>query len=188
MINKIDLINDETKLEALFNAWKETFSGLRPKEAPLNMLLAMASTALLCVGIGIYPTALYSILPYPVDYIPYTTSHVITQLQLLFFSALAFTFLMLSGLYPPELKSTNLDFDWIYRRLIPQFTFFLKSKITEIDRFARKFLFIWINHFLRLVDRYYGADSVLARTLPVGNMVLWAVTLLGLFLVLYLTG
>ena len=163
-------------------------SGLRPKEAPLNMLLAMAITALLCLGIGIYPTALYSILPYPVDYIPYTTSHVITQLQLLLFSALAFTFLMLSGLYPPELKSTNLDFDWIYRRLIPKFILFLNSKITEFDRFARKFLFTRMNQFFRLVERHYGADSVLARTLPVGSMVLWAVTLLGLFLVLYLTG
>ena len=163
-------------------------SGLRPKEAPLNMLLAMAITALLCLGIGIYPTALYSILPYPVDYIPYTTSHVITQLQLLLFSALAFTFLMLSGLYPPELKSTNLDFDWIYRRLIPQFILFLNSKITEFDRFARKFLFTRMNQFFRLVERHYGADSVLARTLPVGSMVLWAVTLLGLFLALYLTG
>ena len=163
-------------------------SGLRPKEAPLNMLLAMAITALLCLGIGIYPTALYSILPYPVDYIPYTTSHVITQLQLLLFSALAFTFLMLSGLYPPELKSTNLDFDWIYRRLIPQFILFLNGKFTEFDRFARKFLFTRVNQFFRLVERHYGADSVLARTLPVGSMVLWAVTLLGLFLVLYLTG
>ena len=46
----------------------------------------------------------------------YTPAHVITQLQLLFFSALAFASLMLSGLYPPELRSVNLDADWFVRR------------------------------------------------------------------------
>ncbi|UUX50027.1 Na(+)/H(+) antiporter subunit D [Nisaea acidiphila] len=95
-------------------------SGQRPKEAPVNMLLAMGAAAVLCVGIGVWPEPLYALLPYDVDYVPYTTSHVITQLQLLMFSALAFTVLMLTRIYPPELKSTNLDFDWVYRRLLPR--------------------------------------------------------------------
>ena len=90
--------------------------GLRPKEAPIPMLFAMGITASLCFLIGIYPDFLYSMLPYPVDYVPYTTSHVINQLQLLMFSALAFAVLMVFKIYPPELRSTNIDFDWIYRR------------------------------------------------------------------------
>lgn len=94
-------------------------SGIRCKEAPLNMLIAMGITAFLCVAIGVFPEPLYAILPYPVDYQPYTTAHVITQLQLLFFSALAFVFLQKTGIYPPELRSVNLDTDWIYRRLLP---------------------------------------------------------------------
>ena len=49
-------------------------------------------------------------------YEPYTATHVITQLQLLFFSALAFALLMLSGLYPPEMRLVNLDTDWLLRR------------------------------------------------------------------------
>ena len=87
-------------------------SGKRPKEAPWNMLLAMAATAALCIGIGIWPDPLYAMLPFPVDFVPYTAGHVITQLQLLLFAALAFTFLMRTGLYPPELRSVNLDTDW----------------------------------------------------------------------------
>ncbi|WP_323795369.1 Na(+)/H(+) antiporter subunit D [Nisaea sp.] len=94
-------------------------SGRRPKEAPLNMLIAMGIAAAFCIGIGVWPAPLYALLPFDVDYVPYTTAHVITQLQLLMFSALAFTVLMRTGIYPPELKSTNLDFDWVYRRFLP---------------------------------------------------------------------
>jgi multicomponent Na+:H+ antiporter subunit D len=91
-------------------------SGLRPEEPPLNMLLAMGITAFLCVFIGAFPGYLYSVLPYPVDYVPYTASHVLSQLELLFFSALAFTLLMLSGIYPAEKRAVNLDADWLYRK------------------------------------------------------------------------
>jgi multicomponent Na+:H+ antiporter subunit D len=52
-----------------------------------------------------------------VEYAPYTTTHVLTQLQLLIFSALAFAVLKRTGLYPPELNLIHLDSDWFYRRL-----------------------------------------------------------------------
>jgi len=161
-------------------------SGKRPKEAPFNMLVAMGITAFLCVAIGVYPDPLYAILPYPVDYHPYTAAHVITQLQLLLFSALAFTVLMLTGLYPPELKSTNLDFDWIYRKLLPRFIAWLKSGISEIDRSGRGTLLGIVNDVMAFVHRHHGLDGTFARTHPAGTMVFWAVALLGLFLVLYL--
>ena len=103
-------------------------SGLRPREAPRHMLLSMGITAFLCVLIGVYPKILYGLLPFSIDYLPYTFSHVLTQLQLLFFSALAFTILLRYGFYPPELKSVNLDSDWLYRRLI-------KSLINNVSAF-----------------------------------------------------
>jgi multicomponent Na+:H+ antiporter subunit D len=91
-------------------------AGLRPKEAPRHMLLAMGITAALCIFIGSFPRFLYALLPYATDYQPYTASHVISQTQLLFFSALAFTLLLLSGIYPAEIRSVNLDADWLYRK------------------------------------------------------------------------
>jgi multicomponent Na+:H+ antiporter subunit D len=91
-------------------------SGMRPKEAPANMLLAMGITAFLCIFIGSFPGPLYSLLPYPVDYVPYTAPHVVGQTQLLFFSALAFSLLLLSGIYPGEQRCINLDADWFYRK------------------------------------------------------------------------
>jgi multicomponent Na+:H+ antiporter subunit D len=92
-------------------------SGIRCKEAPPHMLLAMGAAAALCVLLGVYPWPLYGLLPYPVKFNPYTATHVITQYQLLVFSALAFAVLKRTGIYPPELKATNLDTDWAYRLL-----------------------------------------------------------------------
>ena len=160
-------------------------SGKRPQEAPLNMLLAMGIAAFLCIGIGVYPDALYAILPYPVDYVPYTTAHVITQLQLLMFSALAFTFLMLKGIYPPELKSTNLDFDWVYRKFLPKIVLSVGWKIVKIDQAIRRQLLEILSAVLGLVERWNGMNGVLARTTTISSMAFFAVGLLAVFLVLY---
>ncbi|MBN13247.1 MAG: Na(+)/H(+) antiporter subunit D [Opitutaceae bacterium] len=87
--------------------------GLRPKEAPGTMLWAMGILSFLCIYLGIRPQALYDILPYTVDYQAYTTSHLVTQMQLLMFSALVFF------LFLPMLKRTPtivLDTDWFYRK------------------------------------------------------------------------
>ncbi len=95
-------------------------SGLRPKEAPFNMLVAMAIASVLCIAIGVMPTQFYQILPYTLDYQPYDASHIVGQFQLVIFAMLAFTFLMRFGFYPPEIVSTVLNSDWIYRRLLPR--------------------------------------------------------------------
>ena len=95
-------------------------AGIRCREAPLNMRIAMTISAILCVVIGSYPPLLYNLLPHPVDYVPYTTTHVVLQLQLVFFAVLAFVVLMLTGNHPPELPCVNLDVDWIYRRALPK--------------------------------------------------------------------
>lgn len=91
-------------------------SGIRAKEPPLNMLIAMGMAAFLCVFLGTFPQPLYHILPYPVDYVPYTASHVVSQLQLLMFGILAFYLLVQSGHYPAEIRATHLDADWFYRK------------------------------------------------------------------------
>jgi len=161
-------------------------SGRRVKEAPLNMLLAMGITAALCIGIGVYPDPLYAILPFAVDYHPYTTGHVITSLQLLVFAALAFVWLTKSGLYPAETPSTNLDFDWVYRKFLPCVIGGLRKEIAEIDRTGRQTLLGVVGHIMRFAHRHHGLDGTFARTHPAGTMVFWAVALLGLFLLLFL--
>ena len=94
-------------------------SGIRTQEPPTNMMVAMVIAAILCLLIGMQPQLLYSLLPWEVNYWPYDTTHVLTQLQLLFYSALAFIWLNKQGLYPPELHSINIDAEWFYRKALP---------------------------------------------------------------------
>jgi multicomponent Na+:H+ antiporter subunit D len=148
-------------------------SGLRPKEAPLNMLLAMFVTAFLCVFLGVFPDFLYAILPYEVNYQPYTLSHVISQMQLLCFALLAFTIIMKIGLHPPEIKAINLDTDWIYRRLLPMI-------LVRIGRVLSNFIAIcglkWkvlINSGEKFLLSSFGPTTNLAKIFTSGAMILW---------------
>jgi multicomponent Na+:H+ antiporter subunit D len=160
-------------------------SGIRVREPPLNMLIAMGIAAVLCIFIGSYPWLLYGLLPFAVDYTPYDTTHVIAQLQLLFFSALAFTWLKLSGLYPPELRSLNIDAEWTYRWLGPRVIRTLAVIGEPLDKGMRHAV---VKRAQRLVDalwRHHGPQGILARSWPTGSMVLWVAIFLGVYLVLY---
>ena len=91
-------------------------SGIRTREPPVNMLVAMGVGAVACLAIGIRPDLLYGLLPYAVDYEPYTYTHILTQIQLLCFAIGAVAAFHLWKLYPAEIPSVNLDADWVYRR------------------------------------------------------------------------
>ena len=92
-------------------------SGLRPKEAPINMLLAMGLSSFLCIFLGCNPQWLYQLLPnYGGGYHPYDAAHVINQTLLLCFSILAVACLKLKRIYPAETRSVNLDVDFFYRK------------------------------------------------------------------------
>ncbi len=154
-------------------------SGKRCKEAPWNMLLAMAIAAFLCIGIGVYPEPLYAILPYEVKYVPYTVEHVVTQLQLLMFSALAFTVLMRTGIYPPELKSINLDFDWVYRRTGPAIGRLLGRFSTYTWEWFSDKVVSGARKLHDFIYDHHGPDGVIGRSWPTGTMAFWTTVLLG---------
>lgn len=160
-------------------------SGIRAHEPPTNMLLAMSAAALLSIFIGVYPWLLYDLLPFAVDYTPYDATHVIAQLQLLFFSALAFAWLKLYGLYPPELPSVNLDVEWVYRRLVPNAVRRLIAALRPLDTGIRAGAQRAASTMVKGLSRHHGQEGVLARTWPTGSMVLWIAVLLGVYLVLY---
>ena len=154
-------------------------------EPPPNMLIAMTIAALLCIGIGSFPAFLYGMLPYDTRYSPYDATHVLAQLQLLAFSALAFTWLKLAGIYPPELRSVNLDVDWLYRRLAPNAVHAVMAKVAPIDRALRNQAKAAIDWALRDLARHHGSYGGLGGSWPTGSMVLWVAALLGLSLLFY---
>ena len=161
-------------------------SGKRCEEAPFNMLVAMAIAAALCIGLGVMPGVLYAILPFAVDYHPYSLDHVVTQLQLLMFSALAFTVLMRTGLYPPELKSVNLDFDWTYRRVGSALLRSLVSVGKKIGAESTRTISRTVSAFLSRLYRHHGPEGILARTRPTGNIAFWMTIMLAAYFVFYL--
>ncbi len=154
-------------------------SGKRPKEAPWNMLLAMGIGAFLSIAIGVYPAPLYALLPYEVDYSPYSISKVVTTLQLLLFAALAFTVLVRTGIYPPELRSINLDSDWSYRMLFPRVIGAVSRAIGKIWTAMTGFALRRVNGIIAGLYRTHGPEGPLARVWPTGSMVLWIAILLA---------
>lgn len=158
-------------------------SGLRPKEAPTHMLLAMGITAAMCIYIGISPEFLYSLLPYEVEFQPYTMSHVIGQLQLLLFALLAFGVLMRTGIHPPEIRAINLDADWLYRRLIPKVIVRVRSVVSRIWQINSNFLMRRINNTIARLYKSHGPEGQMAQVWPTGSMVLWIAILLGVTLI-----
>jgi multicomponent Na+:H+ antiporter subunit D len=83
------------------------------KKPPLNMLLGMGIAAFLCLLTGIFPNLLYRILPYAVDYHPYTAGHVVATMQMLLLTLAGFWF-CLDKVMAGE-ATLNLDTDWFYR-------------------------------------------------------------------------
>jgi multicomponent Na+:H+ antiporter subunit D len=159
-------------------------SGLRTPEAPRNMLAAMGLAAAGCLLVGLFPNALYALLPWQTDYVPYTYPHVIVQLQLLLFSALAFAWLQLSGIYPAELRSVNLDADWLYRQAGRRAADVLHAALSAgaeaVRRAARP-----ANRPLALL---VGPRGLLAGPMGTGTAALLASLLLAAYLLLYYVG
>ena len=158
-------------------------SGIRCREAPLNMLVAMGAAAFLCVAIGVYPQPLYALLPYPVEFEPYTSSHVVTQLQLLFFAILAFAFLARRHLESEEIPCTNLDADWIYRRLLP-------ASVDAAARAGRPLLRrplaaaeAAVDSAIAGVRRLHGPQGIFGRTWLTSSSVLLTMIFLMIYLI-----
>jgi multicomponent Na+:H+ antiporter subunit D len=157
-------------------------SGLRVSDPPNNMLIAMTIAALLCVFIGTNPQLLYGLLPNTVEYTAYDMTHVLAQIQLLFFSALAFVWLQKQGLYPPELHSINIDVEWLYRKLFPCTWNYIKriycSLAMSINEITGKILY----GFGLSVAHIYGEQGIIKKTLQTN----YAVFMVMLFLLGYL--
>ncbi|MYC89117.1 MAG: Na(+)/H(+) antiporter subunit D [Gemmatimonadales bacterium] len=161
-------------------------SGIRTKEAPTSMLIAMGMAAFLCVFNGTWPTLfLYPNLPYEVTYEPFTPAHVISQLQLLFFAVLAFVWLRLTDREPHELPSTNLDADWFYRRFGRGLALAAGGAAARLRDAVASRAVAAAGGAIGSARRYMGPSGVLGRTWPTGTSVIWVAILLLVFLLLY---
>jgi multicomponent Na+:H+ antiporter subunit D len=120
--------------------WFGKDSQVPAKEAPWNMNLGMAVAAFLCFFMGIYPEYLYKMLPFPVQYHPYTAYHLSETLQLMGFTGLGF-YLMVKKLKPAP--KMNLDLDWFYRKGAVVFMWFASRPVDAVNN--------WVNEVYRTV-------------------------------------
>lgn len=156
-------------------------SGLRPADPPWSMQLPMILLAALCIGVGLFPTVLYDLLPYRTDYEPYTAAHIVNQLQILGFAALAF-FLMLDRLKPTP--TITLDVDWLWRK--PGLRLAL-----ALNRFAGAAWQWFVDRTVAgsrllqgLVRSHHGPEGIFGRSWPTGTMAFWTTVMLGAVVIL----
>ncbi len=158
---------------------------IRAAEPPQSMRIAMALAAVLCMVIGIVPDGLYVMLPHQATYVPYTASHVLVQLQLLAFAALAF-YLMRDLLKPQP--GITLDVDWLYRQpgawLARGFDDLTAGAWTRlVSGINRKAA--WLHD---LLVTHHGPMGTFGRAWPTGTMAFWTTFLLGAFLLIAAMG
>lgn len=160
-------------------------SGLRPPDPPSSMRWAMILFSFLCIALGVWPEPLYRMLPYTVQYEPYTTAHVLTQLQLLLFSGLAF-FVMLR--YLKRTPTITLDFDWTWRVLLPALARRASARLATAQSALGRLRSRVTQRFLSGVARQSVPQGLLVRTWPTGSMALWVMIMLLAYLVFYYVG
>jgi len=158
-------------------------SGLRPAEPPVDMRWAMAVFSFLCIALGLFPQPLYAILPYPVDYRPYTVEHVVSQLQLLLFAGFAF-FVLLSQMR--RTLTISLDFDWFYRKFLHQLADEFTLRTARVREQLEDRAYARVRALIGNLYAHHGPHGVLARSWPTGSMVLWVALMLGCTLLLYI--
>ena len=90
-----------------FAFWAKPKSDMPLKPIPWNMYVGMGISSFLCLFIGLFPETLYKLLPFPTEYTPYTSWHVLQSSLLLGFTGLGFY--VMRKIIPPH-PSRNLDF------------------------------------------------------------------------------
>ncbi len=150
-----------------FAFWSKDHNTMKLTPIPVNMYAAMAVAAGLCVAQGIYPRLLYSLLPYPVHFEPYTKWTVLQAFMLLSFTGLGF-YLMRTVIEPHP--GRNLDFDRLYRLVGSLFVYAICKPVSWLDdRWTEAYRAAGLRGLMRLAagTRWFdkkGIDTVVDGT------------------------
>ncbi len=169
-------------------------SGRRVKEAPFNMLLAMGLAAFISIAVGLPAFIpglgyewLYSLLPYSeeaMSYKPFTTAHILTQMQLLVLAIFAFILLKRFGVYPAEKDATILDTDWLYRKLGYGFANWAGTVWSKAGPSMTALFFALTGRAYKRIENTFSPRGELARGGLQGAAAIWTAAVLGFVLLL----
>ncbi len=177
-----------TGLKLPWNIWLQGREEPRPEiraklkdsalNTPVHMLIGMGILAFLCVFLGVYPKILYDMLPYPVEFVPFTLTRVFSITQMFIFSFLGFWFLrkLVRG-YPTYV----LDTDWFVRMPGTLFIRFCKGPLITFG----EFLDMQISRLAGALIVNIRDPNIEARLTPmaIGFGVLVALSLFTVFLI-----
>lgn len=100
---------------------------------PANMKIAMAISAGMCIFTGMFPQLTYRLLPYALDYRPYTLHHILEYVQLV--GAALIAFLLFLKIMEPYSMLT-LDTDWFVRKPMKRILFGLSKAVCALQSFC----------------------------------------------------
>ena len=161
-----------TGLKLPWNIWlqgrEEPLPEIRAKlkdsalNTPVHMLIGMGILAALCIFMGVYPKILYDMLPYPVEFVPFTTTRIFSAMQMFIFTFLGFWVLrkMVRG-YP----TYTLDTDWLVRVPGMMLLRFCKEPLMDFASWLDKGLMSTVSAISRLGRNPFTAPRLLGRTL-----------------------
>ena len=153
-------------------------------EAPSKPIFAaQALAAMSCLVLGVYPQALYALLPFAMSYTAFDFTHILQQVQLILFASFAFfvAFSMTRGT-----KNILLDLDWFVRGLPYLLYHESKENIAQASR-----LFLLGQGYLhsqatKLGIKLFHPFGIFASPQPIGAMALWIAIVLFAIMVLTL--
>ena len=150
---------------------------LEATDPPIFMTIPMVSLSFICIILGIFPNLLYVLLPYSVDYVPYTGNHVVSQLHLLLFSGLAF-FMALK--YLERTLTITLDIDYLYRRNYALLRLILSRIVSYLPSPREIFRYTKIDKKLYLIENTLLNQSSISIMLSIITVVIILVFLLNI--------
>jgi len=150
---------------------------LEATDPPIFMTIPMVSLSFICIILGIFPNLLYVLLPYSVDYVPYTGNHVVSQLHLLLFSGLAF-FMALK--YLERTLTITLDIDYLYRRNYTLLRLILSRIVSYLPSPREIFRYTKIDKKLYLIENTLLNQSSISIMLSIITVVIILVFLLNI--------
>ncbi|MGD8256571.1 MAG: Na(+)/H(+) antiporter subunit D [Desulfobacterales bacterium] len=147
--------------------------------SPLNMLIAMGILAFLCIYLGVFPKTLYNLLPYPVEFVPYTFTRVFSLIQMFIFTFLGFWLLRKLVVSHP---TYTLDTDWLVRIPGKLFLQFCNGPLLAFGDYLDRHITRITSNFI--VNIRNPNLEMRMSPMAIGFGVLMALVLFSLFLVL----
>lgn len=136
---------------------------------PVHMLVGMSILAFLCVFLGVFPKFLYAMLPYPVEYVPFTITRMFSITQLFIFSFLGFWLLrkLVTG-HP----SFVLDTDWPARILGRKLIYFCKGSLPDFGAAVDRRIVQFSNYLIVKINNPDMASTMTPMKIGTGVLVI----------------